>query len=152
MDTLSPLTIGGFGSLSVQSEQRSNPFSVNRDGINLGEAAAVFVMTREALEEDSVCLLGYGSSSDAYHMSSPHPEGEGAITAFKTALKSTALSADQIGWINLHGTGTVHNDQMENVWLWQMCSVCKPPALQRNLIPDIHWVRRAHWKPPFYGR
>ena len=115
VDTLSPLTIGGFGSLSVQSEQRSNPFSVNRDGINLGEAAAVFVMTREALEEDSVCLLGYGSSSDAYHMSSPHPEGEGAIAAFKTALKSTALSADQIGWINLHGTGTVHNDQMESL-------------------------------------
>lgn len=115
VDTLSPLTIGGFGSLSVQSEQRSNPFSVNRDGINLGEAAAVFVMTKEPLGEDAVQLLGYGSSSDAYHMSSPHPEGEGAIAAFKTALKSTALSADQIGWINLHGTGTVHNDQMESL-------------------------------------
>ena len=92
----------------------------------------MFVMTREALEEDSVCLLGYGSSSDAYHMSSPHPEGEGAIAAFKTALKSTALSADQIGWINLHGTGTVHNDQMEslavaNVFgLQTPCTTTKP--------------------------
>lgn len=115
VDTLSPLTISGFGSLSVLSEQRTNPLSANRSGINIGEGAAVFVMTREAIDDEAIRLLGYGASSDAYHMSSPHPEGEGAISAFKTALNSTALSAGQIGWINLHGTGTQHNDRMESL-------------------------------------
>lgn len=114
VDTLSPLTVSGFDSLSVLADKRTNPWSVNRCGINIGEAAAVFVMTGEALPEQSaIQLLGYGSSSDAYHMSSPHPQGEGAIAAFKNALKMTALSPAQIGWVNLHGTGTRHNDQME---------------------------------------
>lgn len=115
VDTLSALTISGFHSLSVLSDNLANPFSVNRDGINIGEGAAVFIMSREPLDEHGIQLLGHGSSSDAYHMSSPHPQGEGAITAFKTALKSTALCAEQIGWINLHGTGTIHNDQMESL-------------------------------------
>lgn len=113
VDTLSPLTISGFSSLEVLSDQRTNPLSVNRNGINIGEAATAFIMTREAIDEHKIELLGYGASSDAYHMSSPHPEGIGAISAFENALKSAALSANQIGWINLHGTGTVHNDQME---------------------------------------
>lgn len=115
VDTLSPLTIRGFNSLSVLSQERTNPLSANRNGINIGEAAAVFVMTKEPMAENDLQLFGYGASSDAYHMSSPHPEGLGAIAAFETALKSTALSAEQIGWINLHGTGTVHNDQMESL-------------------------------------
>ena len=115
VDTFSPLIIAGFNSLSVISTGRTNPFSVNRDGINIGEAAAVFVMTKAPSDKDGIELLGYGSSSDAYHMSSPHPEGLGAIAAFERALKSSGLAADQIGWINLHGTGTVHNDQMESI-------------------------------------
>lgn len=115
VDTLSPLTIRGFDSLSVLSAVQTNPFSKNRQGINIGEGAAVFVMTKEALDQDHIQLLGYGSSSDAYHMSSPHPEGEGAIQAFQNALESAQLSTSQIGWINLHGTGTLHNDQMESL-------------------------------------
>lgn len=115
VDTLSPLTISGFGSLSVLSEQRCNPYSANRDGINIGEGSAVFVMTKEPLDDHAIALLGYGSSSDAYHMSSPHPEGEGAATAFENALINAKLKADDIGWINLHGTGTIHNDQMESL-------------------------------------
>lgn len=115
VDTLSPLTITGFNSLSVLSDSRTNPLSANRSGINIGEGAAVFVMTKEPLDTQSIALLGYGSSSDAYHMSSPHPEGEGAIAAFANALNASALLADQIGWINLHGTGTIHNDQMETL-------------------------------------
>ena len=89
-------------------------------------------MSREALDESSVALLGYGTSSDAYHMSSPHPAGEGAISAFSTALKSAKLTADQIGWINLHGTGTFHNDQMEAIAVKHIfgsqtpCSTTKP--------------------------
>lgn len=115
VDTLSPLTIRGFDSLSVLSPQQTNPLSANRDGINIGEGAAVFVMSREPLDEHHIQLFGYGSSSDAYHMSSPHPEGEGAISAFQNALASAQLTAEQIGWINLHGTGTTHNDQMESL-------------------------------------
>lgn len=115
VDTLSPLTISGFGSLSVLSEQRCNPFSANRDGINIGEGSAVFIMSKTPLDDSHIALLGYGSSSDAYHMSSPHPEGEGAISAFENALANANLQPRQIGWINLHGTGTIHNDQMESL-------------------------------------
>lgn len=132
VDTLSPLTISGFSSLEVLSDQRTNPLSANRNGINIGEAATAFIMTREAIDEHNIELLGYGASSDAYHMSSPHPEGIGAISAFENALKSAALSANQIGWINLHGTGTVHNDQMETLAVAKVfgnqtaCTTTKP--------------------------
>lgn len=115
VDTLSPLTIYGFNSLSVLSSQHSNPFSANRNGINLGEGAAVFVMTKTPLDEQHIQLLGYGASSDAYHMSSPHPEGKGAISAIQQALANSHLSANDIGWVNLHGTGTTHNDKMESI-------------------------------------
>lgn len=115
VDTLSPLTISGFNSLSVLSDTRSNPFSANRNGINIGEGAGVFIMSKTPLDDHHIALLGYGSSSDAYHMSSPHPEGEGAISAFQNALHCAQLPANAIGWINLHGTGTVHNDQMESL-------------------------------------
>ncbi|TCK01852.1 3-oxoacyl-[acyl-carrier-protein] synthase-1 [Volucribacter psittacicida] len=115
VDSLSPLTISGFASLSVLSAQQTNPFSINRAGINLGEGSAIFVMTKEPLQNDAIELLGYGASSDAYHMSSPHPEGEGAIAAMQQALANAQLSAEQIGWVNLHGTGTLHNDKMESL-------------------------------------
>ncbi|QGM79977.1 beta-ketoacyl-ACP synthase [Otariodibacter oris] len=132
VDTLSPLTVSGFGSLSVLSEQQTNPLSINRNGINIGEGAATFVMTKEPLDDQSIQFLGYGSSSDAYHMSSPHPEGEGAISAFQNALHSANVHPDQIGWINLHGTGTVHNDQMEAIAVAKVfgdqtaCTTTKP--------------------------
>lgn len=113
VDTLSLLTLNGFHSLSVLSPERTNPFSAHRQGINIGEGTAVFLMSREPLDNSAVQLLGYGASSDAYHMSSPHPEGEGAIAAFNAALVSAKLTPQQVGWINLHGTGTQHNDQME---------------------------------------
>ncbi|MCF7521114.1 beta-ketoacyl-ACP synthase [Neisseria sp. ZJ106] len=113
VDTLSPLTINGFHALEVLSDGLANPFSANRNGINIGEAAAVFVATRDK-QPDSLPLLGYGASSDAYHMSSPHPDGVGAIAAFKQSLQHAALNPDQIAWINAHGTGTRHNDRMES--------------------------------------
>ncbi|OOF36762.1 beta-ketoacyl-ACP synthase [Rodentibacter heidelbergensis] len=115
VDTLSLLTVKGFDSLSVLSNQRTNPFSAYREGINIGEGAAVFMMSREPLDDSTIQLLGYGASSDAYHMSSPHPEGEGAVAAFNGALASAKVAPHEIGWINLHGTGTLHNDQMESL-------------------------------------
>lgn len=119
VDTLSPLTINGFHSLGVLSEGIANPFSANRNGINIGEAAAVFVATRDELP-DSLPLLGYGSGSDAYHMSSPRPDALGAMAAFQAALSHGNLTAREIGWINLHGTGTLHNDSMESLAVSQV--------------------------------
>lgn len=133
VDVLSPLTINGFASLEVLSDGIANPFSANRNGINIGEAAAVFVMTRSPDEfSGSLPFLGYGSSSDAYHMSSPRPDGLGAAQAFQAALYSADICANQIGWINLHGTGTRHNDSMESMAVHQVfgaqtwCTSTKP--------------------------
>ena len=115
VDTLSPLTINGFASLEVLSGGIANPFSTHRDGINIGEGAAAFLLTREADFGDSLPFTGYGASSDAYHMSSPRPDGLGAIAAFRAALHHADVEAGDIGWINLHGTGTRHNDSMESM-------------------------------------
>ncbi|HLW70757.1 MAG TPA: beta-ketoacyl-[acyl-carrier-protein] synthase family protein [Candidatus Binataceae bacterium] len=109
-DTLCRMTLGGFDSLELLAKDYCNPFSRNRDGINIGEGAAVFLMTTE---ESAVSLLGVGESSDAYHVSSPHPEGEGAALAMTRALEAAHLRPEQIDYINLHGTATALNDAME---------------------------------------
>ncbi len=110
-DSLCELTLNGFKSLEAMSDERCNPFSINRKGINVGEAAAVFLMSREA---SGVVLAGVGESSDAHHMSAPNPSGEGARLAMLAALKDAALEAQAIDYINLHGTGTRLNDIMES--------------------------------------
>lgn len=114
VDCLSALTINGFAALSVLSDSVATPFGPNRQGINIGEAAALFVMTREALDNQALSLLGYGASSDAYHMSSPRPDGLGAQKAIQSALQQAGLTPSDIGWINAHGTGTTQNDAMES--------------------------------------
>ena len=110
VDTLCRMTLGGFDSLQALSHDYCNPFSRNRDGINIGEGAAIFLMTSE---ESAVSLLGVGESSDAYHVSSPHPDGDGAALAMRRALDAARLQPDQIDYINLHGTATELNDAME---------------------------------------
>jgi 3-oxoacyl-[acyl-carrier-protein] synthase-1 len=112
VDTLCRLAINGFHALEAVDLQRCDPFSKHRRGINIGEAAALFLMTREA---GPVQLLGGGASSDAYHMSSPNPQGSGARKAMYDALRNARLEASQIDYINLHGTATEHNDSMESV-------------------------------------
>ena len=112
VDTLCRLAINGFHALEAVDMQRCDPFSVHRRGINIGEAAAVFLLTREAA---AVQLLGGGASSDAYHMSSPDPRGDGAQQAMREALRRAGLDAAQIDYINLHGTATEHNDSMESL-------------------------------------
>lgn len=89
-------------------------YGANSDGINIGEGAAVFIMTRDADFSGGMQLLGYGASSDAYHISTPRPDAQGAILAFQTALQHAGLAPEDIGRINLHGTGTHHNDSMES--------------------------------------
>ena len=109
-DSLCGLTLNGFGSLEALSDACSQPFSSNRRGINLGEAAALFLVTREP---GGTQLIGYGESSDAHHISAPHPEGEGAIAAMQAALQMSGYAASDVHYVNLHGTATRQNDSME---------------------------------------
>lgn len=109
-DTLCRMTVGGFAALEAMSAGLCNPFSANRDGINIGEAAAAFLMTRDPAE---VTLIGVGESSDAHHVSAPDPEGRGALAAMAAALDDAGLSPRDIAYVNLHGTGTPLNDSME---------------------------------------
>ncbi len=114
VDIASNTVLMGFNSLeAVSAGKITNPFSKNRCGITLGEAAAFFVLTRENLFETGIALLGYGESCDAYHMTSPDPEGKGAALAISEALKRSRLNPSEIDYINLHGTGTRFNDSME---------------------------------------
>lgn len=109
-DSLSRMPINGFNSLESLSLQLCQPFARDRCGITIGEGAALMLLTREP---QPLALLGAGESSDAWHISAPHPQGEGAKRAMCQALEQAGLTGKQLGYINLHGTATVLNDQME---------------------------------------
>ncbi|PKI13869.1 beta-ketoacyl-[acyl-carrier-protein] synthase family protein [Colwellia sp. 12G3] len=114
VDTLCGMTVNGFYALNSTASGTCQPSSANRDGINIGEAAALAILTKdEASSSHSVRLLGVGESSDAHHMSAPHPEGEGAIVAMQSALAEAGIKASDVDYINLHGTATPKNDAME---------------------------------------
>ena len=113
VDSLCLTTLYGFNSLQLLSSQPCRPWDKRRDGLNLGEAAAFALLEREPADK-SLCLLGYGESSDAYHMSSSDPEGEAAANAIRQALTRAGLEPSQIGYINLHGTATPANDRAED--------------------------------------
>ncbi|KPA94443.1 beta-ketoacyl-[acyl-carrier-protein] synthase family protein [Pseudomonas asplenii] len=115
VDSLCKLTLNGFSALEAVSERRCNPFSVNRNGINIGEAAVLFLMTRQASETHSIALLGAGASCDAYHISAPEPAGKGARQAMSKALRQAGVQPQEIAYLNLHGTATQHNDAMESL-------------------------------------
>jgi 3-oxoacyl-[acyl-carrier-protein] synthase I len=117
VDTLCLTTLYGFNSLELLSAQPCRPYDEGRDGISIGEAAAFFLIepvAREAAPPDAVWLLGAGESCDAYHMSSPHPEGLGAKMAMERALAAAGLDAQSIDYVNLHGTATPSNDASED--------------------------------------
>jgi len=109
-DTLCRMTVGGFASLEAVSAGLCNPFGANRDGINVGEAAAAFLLTRDPAP---VMFLGAGEGSDAHHVSAPDPEGRGALEAMRAALADAGLTPADVAYVNLHGTGTALNDSME---------------------------------------
>ncbi|GBU14645.1 beta-ketoacyl-[acyl-carrier-protein] synthase II [Polaromonas sp.] len=115
VDSLCLTTLYGFNSLGLLSNQACRPFDAARDGISIGEAAAFVLLERipKKLDDKAVLLLGVGESSDAHHMSSPHPDGLGALMAMQGALKTAGLEADDIDYINLHGTATQSNDAAE---------------------------------------
>jgi len=112
VDSLCQLTISGFSCLGALSKGRCNPMEQNRDGINIGEGAALFLM--EAKEGD-IQLLGVGESSDAHHITAPDPQGGGAELAMRRALIDANIPPSDIDYINLHGTATPHNDAMESL-------------------------------------
>ena len=114
VDTLCLTTLYGFASLQLTSAQPCRPYDAARNGISVGEGAAFALLERcDQPAPGSVLLLGTGESSDAYHMSSPHPEGLGAKMAMEAALRSAGLKAGDIDYINLHGTSTPANDAAE---------------------------------------
>ena len=115
VDSLCLTTLYGFNSLELLSSEPCRPYDADRNGLSIGEAAAFILLQRPAdnLDADAVLLLGAGESSDAHHMSSPHPEGLGARMAMAAALEAAGLVPADIDYINLHGTATPSNDAAE---------------------------------------
>lgn len=111
VDSLCLTTLFGFNSLQLVSHDVCRPCDANRKGISIGEAGGFAILTRE--QEGVATLMGYGESADAHHMSSPHPEGKGARLCMDEALAKAGVGAGQVGYLNLHGTGTNANDESE---------------------------------------
>lgn len=129
-DSLSRMPINGFASLDSLSERHCAPFSADRDGISIGEAAALLLLTRE---KQPLALLGCGESSDAWHMSAPHPEGVGAERAMLMALQQAGLQPQDVGYINLHGTATPLNDQVESAVIHRLFGDRVPCSSTKHL-------------------
>lgn len=117
IDSLCRSTIYGFESLQLASRGLCRPFDEQRSGLNIGEAAAFALLAREPLGTPHARLMGYGEGCDAYHMSSPHPEGLGARLAMEHALHGAGVAPGDVGYVNLHGTGTRANDAIESIAL-----------------------------------
>lgn len=114
VDSLCLTTLLGFNSLELVSPDKCMPWDKDRSGINIGEAGGFALLTQEAGDGRGIVLAGYGESSDAYHMSTPHPEGLGARIAMENALNMAGLQPQQIDYLNLHGTATRTNDSAED--------------------------------------
>lgn len=131
----------GFHALQSLDERNSLPMSRNRAGINLGEGAALFVLEKSPAENSAeaakrvpaIELLGIGESSDAYHLTAPHPEGAGAQLAMRAALADADLRPDEIDFINLHGTGTPQNDAAESRAVFEIFGAGTPCASTKPL-------------------
>ncbi len=117
VDSLCLTTLYGFHSLELTASNACRPYDADRDGISISEAGAFALLEHapDNLNSNDILLLGGGESSDAYHMSSPHPEGLGASLAMQAALDSAGLKAEDIDYINLHGTATQSNDAAEGL-------------------------------------
>jgi 3-oxoacyl-[acyl-carrier-protein] synthase II len=117
-DALSQLVFAGFDSLQALSPTQCRPFDAHRDGLALGEGAAVLTLEslEHARERDAEILgeiVGYGASTDSHHLTQPHPNGDAAFASMTAASHSARLTPEQIGYINAHGTGTPLNDSAE---------------------------------------
>lgn len=129
-DSLCRFTNAGFLALEAVSPERCRPFEKDRQGINIGEGAALFLMTREGRGPR---LSGGGESSDAHHLSAPHPDGVGAAAAMRAALEDAGLSAGDVGYLNAHGTATAQNDAMEGRALHEVLGASVPVSSTKPL-------------------
>jgi 3-oxoacyl-[acyl-carrier-protein] synthase-1 len=122
VDTLCLTTLYGFHSLELTSRGPCRPFDAERDGLSIGEGAGFALLERVEARPDAraVLLLGIGESCDAYHMSTPHPDGLGALSAMRCALETANLAPADIDYVNLHGTATRSNDAAEDWSVWEM--------------------------------
>ncbi|MCL2443138.1 MAG: 3-oxoacyl-ACP synthase [Treponema sp.] len=126
-DIVSDTVLTGFNALGAVSDSLSNPCSKNRKGINLGEGAAFFLLDF-AETVDGIELLGAGESADAYHMTAPGEDGAGPAKAMKAAILDAGIKPEEIGYVNMHGTGTPHNDKAEALALTTVFSQCPPTS------------------------
>ena len=122
VDTLCLTTLYGFHSLELTSRGPCRPFDAERDGLSIGEGAGFALLERVGgrPEPGAMLLLGIGESCDAYHMSTPHPEGLGAMSAMRSALETAGLAPADIDYVNLHGTATRTNDAAEDRSVWEL--------------------------------
>jgi 3-oxoacyl-[acyl-carrier-protein] synthase-1 len=127
-DTLCATTLYGFHSLGVISDEPCRPFDAERRGISIGEAAGFVLLERPDVQRDTdtIHLLGFGESADAYHMSSPHPDGIGARMAMERALTKAGLETSEIDYINLHGTATPVGDAAEDQAIFDLFGAVTP--------------------------
>lgn len=122
VDSLAGLTVNGFSALDSVSQGICNPYSASRDGINIGEGAALFIVSNQKQKSDiaNISLAGVGECSDAHHISAPEPDGKGAEQAMSLAIKNADIAKDKIGYINMHGTATIQNDRMEGRAIYRL--------------------------------
>jgi 3-oxoacyl-[acyl-carrier-protein] synthase-1 len=126
VDTLCLTTLYGFKALELVAQGPCRPWDRARSGISLGEASGFVLLEPGAPQADEALLLGYGESSDAYHIATPHPDGVGAAAAMGAALASAALDSSAIDYVNLHGTGTPTNDAAEDRAVCEVLGVRVP--------------------------
>lgn len=129
-DSLCRNTLYGFAALELVAREPCRPFAADRNGISIGEGAgfALLEWPERAPRHRGVALLGYGESSDAYHMSTPRPDGEGAARAMRAALASAGLAPVEIDYVNAHGTATPANDAMEDKAIVAVFGTRTPPV------------------------
>jgi 3-oxoacyl-[acyl-carrier-protein] synthase-1 len=126
VDSLCLTTLYGFGSLELLSREQCRPCDAERDGISIGEAAGFVLLERPDETPGAISFLGYGESSDGYHMSAPHPDGAGVHLAMSAALSRAGLAPQEIDYINLHGTATPANDRAEDAAIHQIFGRATP--------------------------
>jgi 3-oxoacyl-[acyl-carrier-protein] synthase I len=126
VDSLCFSTLYGFNSLGLVSDRPCQPWDAERRGMNIGEGAGFALLEKRHNGAAGVALLGYGESTDAYHMSSPHPDGKGAAAAMRMALERAGVTPGAIDYINLHGTGTRANDESEDRAVMQIFGASTP--------------------------
>ena len=114
-DAIAKFPVYGFDSLEILSQKPTNPFSVNRNGINIGEGAAAFIVEPD---DGGIELAGLGETTDSYHATTPEPEGIEAQKAIRLALNG--INPEEVDYINLHGTGTPANDLMEGRAIYEI--------------------------------